>query len=124
VADSAGIAVAKGGFGTGYAPTAPARAQVLGLNTAAGESGEMQRMLADAAREAVRQVGGRTFYVKADGLWVQSDCLDADESRVTRIALWSDGFFELIRKHPDIGKVLVETRKAVVLAEGRIYRIE
>jgi Ca-activated chloride channel family protein len=120
VADSAAIAVAKGAGSFAGDAGAP---QVLGMAAAAGGSDEMEDRISDAARRTIRTLDGRTFYVKADGLWVESLCEErAREAAV--IALWSDEFFHLVRLHPDIGRILTETRKVVLRVDGRILRIE
>jgi len=85
---------------------------------------EFAESLSQAARAVIRQVGAKTFYVKKDGFWVDST-YDADaETEVKDVALWSDEFFALVKRHQELGRILAETQKAIVLIEDEAYRIQ
>ena len=122
VADSASISAMKGAVG---APMASAP-NVFGIHGGAGGAGGeavFERRLHQVVRETIRHVAGRTFYVKSDGLWIDSRYDKKDEARVKSITLWSEAFFALIKDHPKLGKILTETRALIVCVDGEIFRI-
>ena len=99
-----------------------------GSGTTVGKVEESEARFADrmktAVRETIRPIGAKTFYVKSDGLWVDSAYDAKDKARVKEIKLWSDEFFDLIRKHPEVSKVAAETQKFIICIGSEIYQVE
>ena len=133
VADSANLARAKGS--TGGMPQASAPGMALGIHGggkggyrsgAAGEKAatEFDRRLRSIISKTIRQVDDKTFYVKADGTWVDSTYDKANEARIKQIALWSDAFFALLRAHPELGRYVADSQKLIVCLGKEIYRIQ
>jgi hypothetical protein len=63
-------------------------------------------------------VGSRTFY------WVGERWIDAnyeDKQKTTKVELFSDEYFELIRKHPDLAKCFALGERVVVMLDGTAY---
>lgn len=72
----------------------------------------------DAARRAVRQVGGRVF-VRRAGIW--TDLRHGDSLRVVRVAPFSEAYFALLRACPEL---VQPVQLAPVLVAGRHVSIE
>jgi len=70
--------------------------------------------------EQVRHVGGKTFFGGPDE-WTDSE-FDAD-SRVTEIEFLSREYFDLMKKHPEIGKFLSLGSNITFVFDGSTYRI-
>jgi len=105
---------------------------VLGIHGGGGWSGarggekaeaEFKERLRKVVRKTIRQVAGKTFYAKADGTWVDSSYDKKQEAKIKDVTLWSDEFFELLKKYPEIGKYLADTQKVILVLGGEIYRI-
>ena len=114
-----------------YAPLPTAQGQqgqggygdMLGVHGGAGDE-EFAEKLSQAARDVIRQVGAKTFYVKEDGFWVDSTYDKDAGTEVKDVALWSDEFFDLVKQHPELGKILGETQKVIVVIGDEAYRIQ
>jgi len=61
----------------------------------------------------VKQVGSRTFYFVEDR-WIDAEYDSKGETR--KIELFSDAYFDLIAKHPEVAKILA-------LGERVVFRI-
>lgn len=76
--------------------------QILRLREARGDDGA-------PAGSLVKRVGDRTFYLR-DGLYVAAEALTLDaetlKSKVVRVKAFSDAYFELATKRPDLAPVL------------------
>jgi len=134
VQDSSDIARSKDAYARpgsqGQMGEAPA---ILGVHGGSGggrgvDADRADKLFAEklnrVARDVIRQVGAKTFYVKADGLWVDSTYDEDAGTEVNNIALWSDKFFELVKQHPELGKILAETQKVIVIIGDEVYRIQ
>jgi len=132
VHDSAAIARSKSGVG----PARPAQS-VFGMQRsgklrggrysgmkAADADDKFDAELREAVKKIVRQVGAKTFYVKADGLWTDSAYEKKDAAKIKDVKLWSDAFYKLVKKHPELGKFLADTQKLIIVIDGEIYRIQ
>ncbi len=135
VSDSADIARSKGASPAApQAAAEPAPGLVLGVHRSRGAAGGYSGMPEEKADEkfkeelrkviaqTIKEVGGKTFYVKADGTWTDSGY--DDKAKVTEVKLWSDEFFALLKKHPELGRIIAETQKVLVVLGGTAYRIE
>ena len=132
VHDSAAIARSKSGVG----PARPAQS-VFGMQRSgklrggrysgmkpADADDKFDAELREAVKKIVRQVGAKTFYVKADGLWTDSAYEKKDAAKIKNVKLWSDAFYKLVKKHPELGKFLADTQKLIIVIGGEIYRIQ
>ena len=76
---------------------------------------------AGPAREgALRHVGSRTFYLR-DGVWVDSAYRDA--MAAVEIRCFSDAYFELLARMPDLAPCLALGARVLVVVDGTAYRI-
>ena len=123
VHDSARLADAKAGA---IAPPA-ASAGGFGLH-AQGQSdrdeAEFKKDLEKAAAQVIRHIDGKTFYVKADGFWLDSTVDNPADPKIKDIKLWSDEFFALVKAHPELGKALTQTQRLIIRLGSDIYRIQ
>jgi Ca-activated chloride channel family protein len=85
---------------------------------------KLRKDLHEAVRQTIHHVGGKTFYTKDDGTWVDSEYDAKDKPEIKAVKLWSDDFLELARRHPVLGKVLTETDKVIICLGGEVYRIK
>jgi len=79
------------------------------------------RYLAVAQELSVKQIGTRTFYLRA-GAWTDSQ-LKA-EHKPTQLKAFSKEYFELLKKHPDLGAVMALGGRILVVVDGQAYQIE
>jgi len=73
-----------------------------------------------AARMPVQFVAGRAFY-KQNGRWV--DSLYDGKVKPKKIKLFSDEYFELLRRRPDLRRIVSVARRVVFVDKGTVYEI-
>jgi Ca-activated chloride channel family protein len=109
-----------GGVGSGIAqskamPPAPA------VGGAPGQSGGKKQ--ATSNRQAVRQIGGRTFFLKGDR-YVDSQASDEQIAKAQEVEQFSDAYFDLIEKLGERSKAfLAESTKLLVVIDDKAYVI-
>jgi Ca-activated chloride channel family protein len=130
VHDSADLARAKAGAPSANAPG------IYGLSGGAGGRGgwrgvggeagaaEYDKALRKAVADVIHTVGGKTFYAKDDGFWVDGAFDKKDEAKAKDVKLWSDEFFALVKKYPELGKYVAASMKLIVVLDGEVYRIQ
>lgn len=117
--------------GTGPQPGAPAtlysndlRLQALQADLGAQLPAPVRRKLAATGAPdttIVRRALGRTFYRDGDK-WIDADVpADADPIRLT---LFSEEYFDLLRRHPAIGRILALGPRVVFVWQGRVYQTQ
>jgi Ca-activated chloride channel family protein len=123
----------KRGFMGGNVSNAPspAKAAEARASTGAGavyqskrarEQQEMIRVDKDSASYAIKNIGGKTFYLR-EGVWTDSE-LKADSTLPeTTIKFGSDEYFALLKQIPRLGEFFSLGERVVVVFEGRIYRV-
>jgi Ca-activated chloride channel family protein len=73
-----------------------------------------------AQMKSVKRVAGKTFYFRV-GAWVDADY--SETMRVTTVKLFSEQYFDLLRRNPEIGKYFAIGRSVTVVFGSRCYRI-
>jgi len=109
-----GQAAGRGGagYGVGNAPAAD-------LSFADEVAKEAQ-----AARQTIRNVGTRTFYLR-DGRWVDSLVKQEDEARATRVKQFSDAYFALAQRHgKKMSQYMVFDEPVLLSLDDQAYLIE
>jgi Ca-activated chloride channel family protein len=119
--------------GAGSATTAPSSPDMRGvdLSASAVRESKRQRALQDAERDdaagpagdAVRKVGGKTFYLR-EGVWVDSEFGDASRLPETRLVFGSEDYFALAARTPELARYFALGERVVVVHNGRVYRVE
>ncbi|HYF50101.1 MAG TPA: VIT domain-containing protein [Planctomycetota bacterium] len=89
------------------------------------KSDEARKAKADAieqaATEAVKQVGARTFYNRG-GIWVDSTL--KPDAKPTIVKAFSKEYFDLLKADGDLGPVLALGGKILVAVKDTVYQIE
>jgi Ca-activated chloride channel family protein len=80
------------------------------IRTAKGETGDR--------RATVEHVGGDTYYF-VEGRWVDGEY--DGKAKTRKVELYSDAYFHLIAKHPEVGKVLALGERVVFRVDGLWY---
>ena len=74
-------------------------------------------------RQAVRQIGGRTFFWKGDR-YVDSQASDEQIANAQQVDQFSDAYFDLIEKRGESSKAfLAESTKLLVVIDNKAYLI-
>ena len=118
-----GAATPSGGLGAGqmikpnFSVPGPAAS---GGNAAPQILGQSQ---AKTARQKVRQIGGKTFFLKRDR-YVDAQASDEQIANAQEVEQFSDSYFTLIEKLGDRSKAfLAETTKLLVVIDDKAYVI-
>jgi hypothetical protein len=75
-----------------------------------------------AARDSVRKVGDKTFYLR-DGVWTDAEYKADARLPETTLTFASDEYFELARREPQLAKYLALGERVLVVFKGRVYRV-
>lgn len=70
---------------------------------------------------SIKVVGDKVFYLK-DGVWVDQDYSEELEEKT--LVIWSVGFMNFLREHPEVGKYMSLGEEVVFTYEGVVYRIK
>jgi Ca-activated chloride channel family protein len=81
-----------------------------GRNEAGGDDGRAQRV--------VERVGSRTLY-RVGERWIDAE-YEADR-KTTKIEAFSEGYFDLVRKHPELAGCFALGERVVVVLGGQAY---
>lgn len=86
------------------------------------EQQEAETLKDETRTDAVRRVGGKTFYL-IDGVWTDSEF--GAEARLPETALTfaSDEYFAVLKKHPKLADYFSLGERVVIVFEGRVYRV-
>ena len=74
-----------------------------------------------AEAQTIKQIGTRTFYLRG-GAWIDSTL--AEGAKPTIVKTFSKEYFELLKKHPDLGAVLSLDGRILVVVDGQAYQVE
>ena len=88
------------------------------LAEASDAFGGDERKKGEAGQRKIERVGTRTFYLK-DGRWVDASYEDGKET--TKVELFSEAYFELVRKHKALAKCFALGDRVVVVIDGTTY---
>ena len=130
------LAPQPGGFGAGrmrspksLPNTAPSASINATTGSEAVQQSKMQREQQDAASlrneaksDALRRVGGKTFYLDND-VWVDSEFKADSRLPETVLVFGSEEYFALLKKNPKLGSYFSLGEKVVVVFEGRVYKV-
>jgi Ca-activated chloride channel family protein len=76
----------------------------------------------DTRRDAVKRVGGKTFYL-IEGVWTDSEFKTEAKLPETVLKFGSDEYFDLLKQHPQLASYFALSERVVVVFEGRVYRV-
>ena len=123
--------VAQSTTGTNAAPPPPSPADaraISGLSAVraskqAREQQETARLDKDLASSAVKNVGGKTFYLR-DGVWTDSEFKSGSTLPETALKFASEEYFTLLKQKPALGEFFALGDEVIVVFEGRVYRVK
>jgi Ca-activated chloride channel family protein len=79
--------------------------------------------LEDAAvSSAVRNVGGKTFYLR-DGVWTDAEFKPETRMPETALTFGSDEYFALLKRESRLSQYFALGERVVVVLDGRVYRV-
>jgi Ca-activated chloride channel family protein len=126
----------NGRFGVGSAgrgANAPAPPKVADMKAITGavavqqskrarEQQEADRLDKDTASSAIRNAGGKTFYLR-EGVWTDSEFKTGAKLRETIVKFGSDDYFALLKQEPRLAQFFSLGERVIVVFEGRLYRV-
>ncbi len=118
-----GMATSGGGLGGGAANKLNLNFSAPGLpaGNAAKQKDEQRQVARD--RQAVRQIGGKTFFLKGDR-YVDSQASDEQIAKAQKVEQFGDSYFELIEKLGNRSKAfLAESTELLVVIDDKAYVI-
>jgi Ca-activated chloride channel homolog len=86
------------------------------------EQAEAEKLKDETRQDAVKRVGGKTFYL-IDGVWTDSEFKADAKLPETAVTFGSDEYFVLLKQHPKLGSYFSLGERVVVVFEGRVYRV-
>ncbi|MFL6229457.1 MAG: VIT and vWA domain-containing protein [Pyrinomonadaceae bacterium] len=108
---------------------APANAPKVSGAGAVTESVSVTKMKnADRAESenrsaAVRNVGGKTFYLREGDVWTDAEFKTDAKVAETSVAFGTDAYFDLLKREPKLADYFALGERVVVLFNGRVYRV-
>ena len=108
------------------APSAADAKAVTGLaavrqSRTAREQQEAFKLDKDTASSAIKNVGGKTFYLR-DDVWTDSE-FKAGTAIGTEVKFGSDKYFELLKQNPRLGEFFALGEQVVVVFNGHVYKV-
>ena len=111
-------------------PPTPAPPPMVSGAGAVRESKELRKMK-DSARDdseenrstAVRNVGGKTFYLREGEVWTDAEFKPGGKLPETALVFGSDEYFDLLKREPKLADYFALGERVVVLFKGRVYRV-
>ncbi len=135
-----GRAGSSGGFGSLSTQSAPAdaakattgeaavreskraRAQQEAVTIVADEDDAIRREGGAKAKDAVRKVGDKTFYLR-DGVWTDAEFKADARLPETTLTFGSEEYFALAGREPQLARFFALGERVVVVFKGRVYRV-
>lgn len=72
-------------------------------------------------QQVLQSAGGKTFFLR-DGVWTDST-FDADDMTTTQVQFLSDGYFDLLTTHPELGQFFALGDRVIVVLDGTAYEV-
>ncbi len=88
----------------------------------AREQQDAAKLKEETRTDAVRRVGGKTFYL-IDDVWTDSEFKAENRLPETALTFGSDEYFALLKQHPKLAGFFSLGERVVVVFEGRVYRV-
>jgi Ca-activated chloride channel family protein len=109
--------------------TAPAAAPKVSGAGAVRESVSVSKMK-DAERadtqgrsSAVRNVGGKTFYLREGEVWTDAEFKQGAKLAETSVPFGGEAYFDLLKREPKLADYFALGERVVVVFKGRVYRV-
>jgi Ca-activated chloride channel family protein len=72
---------------------------------------------------AVRNVNGKTFYLREGDVWTDAEFDAKAKTPETSVAFGSEAYFDLIKREPKLADYFALGERVVVLFNGHVYRV-
>jgi Ca-activated chloride channel family protein len=119
--------------GVGRGANAPAPPKVADMKATTGavavqqskrarEQQEADRLDKDTASSAIRNAGGKTFYLR-EGVWTDSEFKAGAKLPETVVKFGTDDYFALLKQEPRLAQFFSLGDRVVVVFEGKVYRV-
>src|SRR5687767_8645124 len=86
------------------------------------EQQEAEKLKDETRTDAVRRVGGKTFYL-IDGVWTDSEFKAETSLPETALSFGSEEYFAVLKQHPKLANYFSLGERVVIVFEGRVYRV-
>ncbi|MDX6693783.1 MAG: Ca-activated chloride channel [Blastocatellia bacterium] len=83
---------------------------------------DADRVSKDELSSAVRNVGGKTFYLR-DGVWTDAEFKTDARLPETTLQFGSEAYFALLQRESRLSQFFALGERVVVVLEGRVYRV-
>ncbi len=128
--DNRGFLSGRPAAGMAPPPPAPKAADMkadtgqaaVALSKRARAQQEVDRVETETASSLVRNVGGKTFYLRNE-VWTDSEFRVGTALPETVVKFGSDEYFALLKQKRQLGDYFSLGEKVIVVFEGRIYRV-
>jgi Ca-activated chloride channel family protein len=88
----------------------------------AREQQDADRVSKDNLSSAVRNVGGKTFYLR-EGVWTDAEFKTDARLPETALQFGSEAYFSLLQREPRLSQFFALGERVVVVLDGRVYRV-
>jgi Ca-activated chloride channel family protein len=86
------------------------------------EQMDAEKLKDETRTDAVKRVGGKTFYL-IDGVWTDSEFKADARLPETALSFGSEEYFALVKQYPKLAGYFALGERVVVVFEGRVYRV-
>jgi len=86
--------------------------------------GDKAQTVERLVKQKIHQVFDKTFVSRVDGYLYDTLYDEKDEMKIIDVEFLSDDYFELVRKHPALGRYFAAGKNLVVCFEGKVYRVK
>jgi Ca-activated chloride channel homolog len=97
-------------------------AEAVQLSKIAREQQDASSLKDEAKSDAVRRVGGKTFYLE-NGVWTDSEFKSETRLPETVLVFGTEEYYALLKQHSKLGSYFSLGERVVVVFEGRVYRV-
>ncbi|HLL77647.1 MAG TPA: VIT and VWA domain-containing protein [Pyrinomonadaceae bacterium] len=105
-------------------PAPVSGAGAVAASKSARQMRDAERADADENRSAaVRNVGGKTFYLREGDVWTDAEFKADAKLPETALVFGSDAYFDLLRREPKLADYFALGERVVVVFKGRVYRV-
>jgi Ca-activated chloride channel family protein len=114
----------KDAAATANAPAPVSGAGAVAASKSARRQRDAERAEADENRSAaVRNVGGKTFYLREGDVWTDAEFKPEAKLPETALVFGGDAYFDLLGREPKLAEYFALGERVVVVFKGRVYRV-
>jgi Ca-activated chloride channel family protein len=84
---------------------------------------DAERAESEGRSAAVRNVAGKTFYLREGDVWTDAEFKPEAKLEETSVAFGTDAYFDLLKREPKLADFFALGERVVVVFKGRVYRV-